>query len=254
VIVTTTHQNASPNVFNAGFWDISIRANRYAPSKHNKKMSDADKYLEQLEQLNLKGKEKREDLKRAYKLTKISSPPILEKRYHSHMDIDVKNQQIYDRCEPEIRGTARALMEEGISSENVKKINGTTYHVSGFDRFNLALKGALLYEKIGKGRKAIPKLLRAAQVNKKSLGLESYERIKEFIERNAGERQQSEGGLEGKTMIFAGSIIGGIALSIFSLTATGNAISNLTGTTSGLLGVFLFIVGILGVVFNLKKK
>jgi hypothetical protein len=50
--------------------------------------------------------------------------------------------------------------------------------------------------------------------------------------------------------IFIGSILGGIALSVYSLISTGNTIGNLTGTTQGLLGIFLFVLGIFGLVFN----
>lgn len=68
------------------------------------------------------------------------------------------------------------------------------------------------------------------------------------------EESQKSGGIEAKLSVFILLIIGGIILVAVSLTVTGNAISNLIGTTQGLLGVFLFIVGIFGVVFNLKNK
>ncbi len=47
-------------------------------------------------------------------------------------------------------------------------------------------------------------------------------------------------------------ISGGIILGINSLTATGNIVLNLTKTTSGLLGILFFIVGLVG--FLLLKK
>ena len=46
----------------------------------------------------------------------------------------------------------------------------------------------------------------------------------------------------------------GIALMLGSLTLTGNAVSNLTGTTPGLLGLILFVAGILGIIFYLRRK
>ena len=48
--------------------------------------------------------------------------------------------------------------------------------------------------------------------------------------------------------------LGGIALSIFSLQSTGNAIGNLTGTTQGLFGILLFVAGLFGLLFNTRKK
>ena len=56
--------------------------------------------------------------------------------------------------------------------------------------------------------------------------------------------------LSTRVPIFILFLIGGIAISTFSLTATGNAVGNLTGTTQGLLGLILFVVGIFGIVFS----
>lgn len=60
--------------------------------------------------------------------------------------------------------------------------------------------------------------------------------------------------LEGRVIVSILSLIGGIALSILSLTATGNVISNLTGTTQGLLGIFLFIVGLVRILLHFNQK
>jgi hypothetical protein len=60
--------------------------------------------------------------------------------------------------------------------------------------------------------------------------------------------------LEGSKGFFAPFLLVGLALSAFSLTLTGNTVSNLTGTTQGLLGIFLFIFGLFGLVFSAKKK
>lgn len=59
--------------------------------------------------------------------------------------------------------------------------------------------------------------------------------------------------LDSRVGVFILSTLAGIALSVFSFRATGNAISNLTGTSQGLLGIFLFIVGLTGIAFNAKK-
>ena len=67
-------------------------------------------------------------------------------------------------------------------------------------------------------------------------------------------KARKERDLEGRTFVFIGSFLAGIAISTLSIRETGNVIGNLTGTTSGLLGIFLFIFGIVGLVFNSWKK
>ena len=57
----------------------------------------------------------------------------------------------------------------------------------------------------------------------------------------------------GRLSIFALSIIGGLALSISSLTTTGYVISSLTQSSSGLVGIFLFVIGLVGMFFSLRK-
>lgn len=117
----------------------------------------------------------------------------------------------------------------------------------------LAMKGAQLYERIGLGQESIPGLLKSFEEDDSPTAKNLGYSIEKFIKRNAGKKQHP-GGLEGRVGVFILVIIGGIALSAFSLTATGNAISNLTTTTPGLLGIIFFIVGLAGLAFNLKKK
>ena len=74
-------------------------------------------------------------------------------------------------------------------------------------------------------------------------------RVKEPIK----EREQG-GSLEKRFGVFVAFIIGGVALSLGSLTITGNAVSNLIQTTPGLLGIFLFMAGLVGVFFCSKRK
>ena len=54
--------------------------------------------------------------------------------------------------------------------------------------------------------------------------------------------------------VFILFILGGIVLGSTSLTATGNVLGNLTGTSQGLLGIFLFVLGITGIYFRLRKR
>jgi hypothetical protein len=49
-------------------------------------------------------------------------------------------------------------------------------------------------------------------------------------------------------------ILVGLTLSISSTSTTGYAISNVTQTSQGLAGIFLFVIGLVGLVFSLKKK
>jgi len=67
-------------------------------------------------------------------------------------------------------------------------------------------------------------------------------------------RERKTSGLEKRFGIFAAFIIGGVALSLGSLTITGNAVSNLTKTTPGLLGIILFIAGLVGIFFYSRRK
>jgi len=127
--------------------------------------------------------------------------------------------------------------------------------VSGDEAMKYAFAGALLAEKIGRGKKAISPLLKAADYAAGRGKKVPYEKIKAFVERNSRERK--EGGLIGKLknkfFVFSLFTLGGIALSAFSLQSTGNAIGNLTGTTQGLLGILLFVIGLAGLVFSRKR-
>lgn len=75
-----------------------------------------------------------------------------------------------------------------------------------------------------------------------------------YLEKHTKKREQKTSGLEKRFGVFVAFIIGGIALSLGSITITGNAVSNLTQTTPGLLGVFLFIAGLVGIFFYSRRK
>lgn len=66
-------------------------------------------------------------------------------------------------------------------------------------------------------------------------------------------RKDKRSSIESRVAIFIFFILSGLALSLSSLTSTGNAIGNLTGTSRGLLGILLFIAGLTGMVFNKRK-
>ena len=82
--------------------------------------------------------------------------------------------------------------------------------------------------------------------------LEKYTEKRE--QKYTEKREQKTSGIEKKFGIFAAFIIGGIALSLGSLTITGNAVSNLTQTTPGLLGIIFFIAGLVGMFFYSRGK
>jgi hypothetical protein len=74
-------------------------------------------------------------------------------------------------------------------------------------------------------------------------------------EREEARAQEKElKGIERNVVVFLVFTFGGALLSISSLTITGNVISDLTQTSPGLLGVFMFVAGLAGMFFYLRKK
>jgi hypothetical protein len=205
-----------------------------------------EEYLKQLKEIERRGKFRatRKIYKRHRKdLTEHGfylSPHVLRhKDKYSHGKKLLKASNVNSA---ETAALAYSLMKNGIERGDIK----------------YSLLGAQLYEKIGRGRKAISRLLKTAEKNieigkSHKLG-DAYSKIENFVRRNTEEREQGEGSLEKKFGIFAAFIIGGIALSLGSLVITGNAVSNLTQTTPGLLGIFLFIAGLVGVFFCSRRK
>ena len=137
------------------------------------------------------------------------------------------------------------------SKHKIKEAQAIAYHLLKYPYPASFLLGAQIYEALGKGERVIPRLLKAtesAYEGRNKPNTSQYEEIKSFIERNT-----SEGGLERSTTALLFLTLGGIALGVGSLSITGNVISNLTTTTPGILGVLLFIGGLVGTFFSLKK-
>ncbi len=134
------------------------------------------------------------------------------------------------------RGYAKALLRHSAKTGNMYE----------------AFLAAQFYEEIGRPEKAFHGLVQAYKRSDPKHKEEQYQRIKDFIERNSA--SEGDTGLEGKVGVFAVSTIAGIALGASSLSLTGNAISNITGSPQGLLGVFLLIFGIVGLAFSLNKN
>ena len=123
-----------------------------------------------------------------------------------------------------------------------------------------AINAAAIYEELGKPEMGISKLLHVVEVTAKRRTISTDEMgrvkrfVKHYVEKEGFIEKQSSEGLEGRVGIFIFLVLGGIALSISSLTATGNAVGNLTGTSQGLFGTLLFIVGMAGLFFYFKNK
>ncbi len=193
-------------------------------------------YLKQLEDIERKSKFR--EARRTYRKHRYKPRPFKPEGKYQEGGEFLKAKE----ADPiETAAIAYSLMQQGIKS--------------GALRYSLL--GAQLYEKIGRGRKAIPRLLKATERSVKlgySYSGDVYSKIKTFIKINAGEREQGESSLEKKFAVFAAFIIGGLALSLGSLTITGNAVSNLTQTTPGLLGIIFFLAGLVGMFFYFKGK
>jgi len=134
------------------------------------------------------------------------------------------------------------------------------------------LLGVQLYEILGKGKKAASKILKFAPITNREYGrpIAPYEIefLEEFIEKHTGTKPKNleaylneDKGQESRTSIFILSALAGIALIIYSSTSNpvliGHVISNvptLFQNSQGLLGIFLFVFGLAGLVFNFRKN
>jgi len=226
-------------------------------------MVDSNKYLERLdkiEDLSKKSEDKRKeelrnqnyrDMRARYKGFRREAEEQ-QKAYYFHSKIG----EILDNpntSNEQISAYAHLLMEDALKTSRSKGIGGIDSGVP-MD-FKYAMKSAQMYERIGKGRKVIPKLLGVVERDAEKgypLDARDIEKVKAFIERNT-KREPKSGGLE-RQMVFIGSVLAGIIISAFSIKATGNVIGNLTGTTTGLLGLILFVFGIAGLFFGSGKK
>ena len=95
---------------------------------------------------------------------------------------------------------------------------------------------------------------------RRSVGEENFQRANErAYDRDERKREyllrhkKQDSSLAGRVGIFIAFLLGGVALSLTSLGSTGHAISDVTGTTQGLVGVFLFILGLAGIAFGSKR-
>ena len=200
-------------------------------------MSKANEYINRLDELTKRGEFKK--ARRVYEEIGKKDYRTLQdkgKRYLSMVPDEIK------RYRGDVQAIAYHLMEQE------------------HDFAGDVLLGAKLYEKLGKGKRAVPRLVkRFEEISKKSgtdriLLYEYLKDAKEFIKRNLEEKPQKEKGLESRIAVFVLFIAAGIALSAASLGMTGWAISGLIQTTPGLLGILFFIVGLVGMFFWFRKR
>jgi len=111
---------------------------------------------------------------------------------------------------------------------------------------NFGYRGAQIYEKIGKGYVAIPKLLNELekiQKEGKELSPSDILIVESFIERNY-QKPKKTGNLE-KSVGVTGAILGfGGAILSLSLNVTGNAIGNIPTNSFNFIGVVFLEMGI----------
>lgn len=166
--------------------------------------------------------------------------------YTEHSSWNDNDEDAKKRVSDEEIGANRALVQS------------LAYNLLENGNIDAAIRGANLYAKIGKGKKAIPRLVEkveeTAEKSPHMLTDRKIRYVKLFIKKHGRERQPSPSGIEGRTAVFAFSTLAGIALSVSSFNLTGNAIADVTGTGQGLLGAFLFVFGLFGLFFNISKN
>jgi len=199
-------------------------------------MSDAEKYLEKLKKI------------------KGGRGPLGEIRsaYRAGLRGDVGNaaQDVY---------AAHSYLSHGDKVNPLRALSRAYAILKKSDYPEVLLVAAEVYERLDKGRKAVPMLIEGIDRAQKKGETVPYEKVEAFIKRNAGGRkkkshEQSQGGLEGRVGVFILFILGGIVLGAYSLGITGHVVSGLAQTAPGLLGVLLFIAGLVGMFFHFRRR
>jgi len=210
-------------------------------------MSDADRYLSRLDELEGK-KDKSETIKRfreAYakkvKRSDFHKPTLYSEAHELAGNINTIEKYLRRtdraRTNEDVRVLARATME---SAKEDSYIGGAIY-------------AANMYSALGKNHIALSKLMAVVEKAAKEGKAKPQDLadVRYFI-KTTQSKQSSSTGLESRVGIFVAFLLGGVVLSLTSLNATGNAVGTL-GTTQGLAGIFLFILGLAGIAFGLKK-
>lgn len=197
-------------------------------------MSDADKYLSQLNELKRK-----QNFKTARKIYKEAELKYIDKVYDEGLAwYKHGNEKLKDLDErAALQAVANRLLDASLYPEHF-------------------ILGAKLYDKLGKGKKIIHRLLKDVETasTKGNMNNKYFEQIEDFIKKvredSSSEKQTN---LESRLAVFILFTIGGIALILNSLNLTGFAISNMTQITPKLSGLLLIIAGLVGMFLVLKK-
>ena len=244
-------------------------------------MSDADKYLKQLNELKDSQLHEQEVSKnKKIKEEKFKKFKSIRQMYKTGIPTKTGGHRLGISESEYFLGDRPRSVFQGYAAADAKEYFGEDYHASGDDRRKVTeeefsrhrgklqmvaydlikggwqpnhfILGARLYEKLGKGNRIIPRLLKKVQEAEKrgEMTLQDYEKVKQFIKRNADKKHSN---LESRVGVFILFTLGGIILSISSLTQTGSAISNLIGTSKGLLGLIFFVLGLAGIFFSKKR-
>jgi len=156
-----------------------------------------------------------------------------------------------------ILGKVEHYLEEASSEEiqsNRAEVQALASYLLDCGRF--PLEGALLYERLGKGKKAVPRVRNSLEAHEMlHLGFVtySYKDVRDFLKKYSPESESGGFGIEGRVGIFLALTIGGLVVGINSLNVTGNVVGSV-GTSQGAFGGLLFIAGVAGMFFLLKKK
>lgn len=150
-------------------------------------------------------------------------------------DEDIKNNPAYFG---RAMADANKLMKKGVDSGN----------------FILAYRGAEMYEKMGRGNApSVKRKLKKAyeRAVKRDPGSERYEKyVESFMENNSGHKTSQ---LE-KTAA-AASIVGILGgLFFLSSNITGNAVANVSPSSSNIFGAVLLVVGLVAGFFWISNK
>lgn len=217
-------------------------------------MSGEDRYLSRLDRLGAQSEEVH------YKSGVQRKKAAFEEKYKG---LRKTGSKIYEEASLVVedleRGEGIERVKDVQDVQEYRAIARATYVQAKKDKNVFeAINAAFIYSKIGKPHIGMSKLFDVAETVAKERPLNRYEisQMRNFIKELSYSKKEkkSSRGLEGRVGVFILTTLAGIILSFNSLMVTGNAISNLTGTTQGLTGILLFIVGLTGMFFHFNKN
>ena len=199
-------------------------------------------------------KQRYEEFKKGYDIESLKQGPTIHER-----DIKKKGKKILIAKERKYANvdSKEDVWEEITPQEKGKALKQASFYMSqaakprNIDPLSYVLAGAKLYEALGVGNRASVKrrLLKSYEKNPEP---EYAKEVESFLKRNPARKEGK--GLEKKFI----PVIAGISIvaSLFFLSPniTGNVIGNLTKNDSSVVGVTLFVLGIIGFFAYFRKK